>query len=300
MADSRNENFLAQTILHLRPQKDEAVALLDQDDNKPYRQEVAPPIERTDIPLDGTSEVSGTSYLSTCDIGHDSVSRETTPGLYPICPRVFRLAFNSQKKPSIRGFTFGSGPDSVVKVPYYSKKSHDKNGNYFRIHYNFKSGALLITAIDKIRIGSAVLSKHESLLLMANTSIHCGGVFEFAVEFPDLSNCTEEHKRNYQKYATKVGITDAQYLPTPGCEYPLIGAEHRSLAILGRGAYGEVHKALKTKDGELYAIKILSEGGERAIKEVNMMSKFCHVCSFVYFLSYAFCTDYRKGEHHQI
>ena len=290
MADSRNKNISAQTILHLRPQKDEAIAVLDLDENKLYRLEVAPPPEPTDIPLDGISEVPGISYLSSHETGHDSVSRETTPGLYATCPRVFRLGFDSLETPSIRGFTFGSGPDSAVKLPYYSKKRHDKNRNYFRIHYNFKSGALMITAIDTIRIGSAVLSKHESLLLMANTSIHCGGVFEFAVEFPDLSKCAEEHERNYQEYAAKFGITDAQYLPTPGYEYPPIGAEHRSLAVLGRGAFGEVHKALNTKDGELYAIKILSEGEEQAIKEVNIMSKFRHVSLFVFSAMYLILT----------
>ena len=116
---------------------------------------------------------------------------------------------------------------------------------------------------------------------MAGTSIHCGRVFEFTVEFSDLGSCAKEHARNYQEYAAKLGIFDAQYLPTPRSEFPPIGAEHRSLAILGKGAFEEVHKALNIKDGKQVAIKILSEGGEREMNEVNIMSNLCHVSPFV-------------------
>ena len=284
MADSRSKSSPAKTILYLRPQRDEAIAALDLDDNKLYQDTVAPPAEPTDLPLDGFSENQLTSHLSSNDIGHNSVSRETTPGLYTICPRVFRLGFDLIdliNNPSARGFTFGSRPDSNAKLRYYVDKPRDKNRDYFRIHYNFNSGALLITAIDKIRIGSVLLGKNESLLLMAGTSIHCGGVFEFTVEFPDLSSCAKEHARNYQEYAAKLGIPDAQYLPTPRSEFPPIGAEHRSLAILGKGAFGEVHKALNIKDGKQVAIKILSEGGEREMNEVNIMSDLCHVSPLV-------------------
>ncbi len=91
---------------------------------------------------------------------------------------------------------------------------------------------------------------------MVGTSIQCGGEFEFMVEFPDLSNCTEEHEQNYQAYATKLGFPDAQYLPTPQAEYPPIGVEHRSVAVLGKGAFGEVHRALKNKTADSVAIKI--------------------------------------------
>ncbi|KAL8972166.1 MAG: hypothetical protein Q9197_002912 [Variospora fuerteventurae] len=284
MADSGTGNSVAQTILYLRPKRDEAIKALDLEANKLYRQEVAPPPEPTDIPLDGFSENPPASHLSPHDIGHNSVSRETTPGLYPICPRVFRLGFDSIKKmenPSARGFTFGSGPDSSVKLPYSSKNSSDTNSDYFRIHYNFNSGALLITALHRIMVGSARLNKNHSLLLMVGMSIDCGEVFEFTVEFPDLSNCAEDHERNYQVYAASLGFPDARYTATSREEDPPIGAEHRSKAILGKGTFGEVHMAMNTKNGNIFAIKVLSEGGEQEMKEVNIMSKLCHVGSFM-------------------
>ncbi|KAI4139538.1 MAG: hypothetical protein LQ341_004179, partial [Variospora aurantia] len=267
MADSGTGNSVAQTILYLRPKRDEAIEALNLEANKLYRKEVAPPPEPTDIPLDGFSENRPASHLATHDIGHNSVSRETTPSLYPICPRVFRLGFDSIENLSARGFTFGSGPNSNVKLPYFSNNSSDTNSDYFRIHYNFNSGALLITALHTMRIGSASLKDKHGLLLMAGMSIYCGGVFEFTVEFPDLSNCAEDHERNYQVYAANLGYPNAQYTATSREEDPPVGAEHRSKAILGRGTFGEVHMAMNTKTGEKFAIKVLSEGGEQEMKE---------------------------------
>ena len=81
----------------------------------------------------------------------------------------------------------GSEPDSDIRLPYYGKKEIGER-YYFRIYYNFKSGALLITVMEAIRIGCIVLMKNESLLLMAATIIECGGEsFRYIVEFPDLS-----------------------------------------------------------------------------------------------------------------
>jgi len=131
-------------------------------------------------------------------------------------------------------------------------------------------------ALDKIKVGSALLKRNETLLLIAGTIIQCGGKFEFIVEFPDISNCIEEHERNYQKYAAELGASGALYLLTPHAEYSAIGAEHRSVAILGKGSFGEVHKALKNKTADCVAIKILS-GEENDMKEVNLMSTLCHV-----------------------
>lgn len=278
MADS--EDSVAQTILYLRPQRSEAVEVLDILANKPYVEEVVPPLEPVDIPLGEVPDLFSTTYLSPYGNAlhdHGRVSRESSAGLYSISLRVIRLGFDTIE-PSSRGFEFGYGPHSNVKVPYYSKHP-DKNPMkaYFRIHYNFNSGALLITALDGIKVGSARLSKQESLLIMAGTIIHCGGEFEFIVEFPDLSNCAEEHERNYQKYASKLGFPDAQYLASSPAELPPIGAEHRSKAIIGKGAFGEVHKALHIRDGNHFAIKILSGGGKDEMKEVNIMSRLCHV-----------------------
>lgn len=277
MADS--ESSLAQTILYLRPQTHQAIAVLDleAEANEPYIEAVAPPPEPSDIPLEGISPIIRLSHDIT-PYGHERASRESTPGLFPFSLRVFRLGFDSIEKPSVRGFEFG--PNSDIKLPYDGKSKHRA---YFRIHYNFNSGALLITALDKIRVGAAILGKDTSLLLMAGTIIKCGNDLEFIVEFPDLSNCAEEHEQNYRQYAAKFGIHGAPYMATSSDGLP-IGAEHRSKAIIGNGSFGEVHKAVNTKNGEAFAIKILS-GKESEMNEVNILSKLCHVSQFVLFLS---------------
>ena len=172
-------------------------------------------------------------------------------------------------------FGYDSEPESRINVPYYFRnKRKAESPNYFRIHYNFNSGALLITAIDEIRVGSVNLKMNHSLLLMPDTCIKCGGVFEFNVEFPDLIDCATEHEKNY-------GILDAQYIPTPLADDTPIGHEHLSKAIRGKGAFGEVHKALNIKDGKKFAIKILKNGGEEEMKEVRIMSSLHHVSSFI-------------------
>ena len=282
---TNSDSAVSQTILYLRPQTAEAIEVLDILANESYRFEVAPPPQPVDIPVGNVPELSPTAHLSPkCNALHDHgrVSRESTPGLYPIFPRVLRLGFKSVKIPSPRGFEFGSESSSDIQIPYYSSNPSRKAIKaYFRIHYNFSSGALLVTALDKIKVGSARLGKHESLLLMAGTSIHCGRKFEFVVEFPNTSNCAEEHEQNYQQYAVKLGFPDPQYLPTPRAEYPPIGAEHRSVAIIGEGSFGEVHRALNIKTAKQAAIKILHTGGEREMDEVNIMSSLSHVSQFV-------------------
>ena len=265
---ANSENSVAQTILYLRPQCG-GIEVLDILANKSYVFKVAPSPEPVDIPLEGIPDLSPFTALH----DHDRRSRESTPGHYSVCQRVLRLGFDTIGEPSARGFEFGSRPDSDVKVPYHGKKAYA----YFRIHYNFNSGALLITALDEIKVGSARLTSQQSLLLMAGTVIHCGGEFEFIVEFPDTSNCAEEYERNYQNYAARVGFPNATYLVTSLEDLPRIGAEHRSKAILGKGTFGEVHKALHIRDGRAFAIKVLSGGGESEMKEVNIMSRLFHV-----------------------
>ncbi|KAL8937686.1 MAG: hypothetical protein Q9211_003551 [Gyalolechia sp. 1 TL-2023] len=273
MGDS---DSLAQTIIYLRPLNAPTNQVLDLDGNEHCRATVAPPPEPSDIPLDGISEHRSTSQLSPYDTRRDIPSRETTPGLYVTFPRVFRLGFDSIREQSIEGITFGSpkstgskgSKDYAVEIPYYNDTG-DSSGDYFRIHYNFNSGALLITAIDKILVGAACLRKQQSLLLIPGMNIQCGEVFQFAVEFPDLSNCAKEHERNYLAYAAGLGVSGARYLPTPQEGQMLIGREHRSSAILGKGSFGEVHKALRIGDGKAFAIKVLNEGGEAEMKETD-------------------------------
>ena len=282
MADSKDVAEVAQTIVYLRPHNPETISLLDRDDNELFQYTLGPPPKPTNQPLEEISDNRDTSHPVVPDVDPDDASRETTPGFYSPCPKVFRLRFDSTEKPSPSGFKFGSGPNSKsrVKVPYYRNKRKDGNLDYFRVHYNFNSGALLITAIDGIQVGSLNLMMNQSLLLMPNTNIKCGGIFDFIVEFPNLSDCIEEHEHNYLQYAAKLGILDAQYVPTPVADDMLIGHEHLSKGILGKGAFGEVHKAIDMNEGQLFAIKILKNGGEAEMREVDIMCQIAVVSGF--------------------
>ena len=79
------------------------------------------------------------------------------------------------------------------------------------------------------------------------------------VEFPDLSQCAEDHKRKYEEYVAKFNLQNALYMATSREQDPPIGRLHRSKAVLGHGAYGEVHKAVHIHTGELCAIKKLPD-----------------------------------------
>ncbi|MCJ1242374.1 hypothetical protein MMC14_010382 [Varicellaria rhodocarpa] len=293
MANSMSE---ANTILYLRPQTGQAIAVLDSKDNKPYVEPLAPLPEPIDVRLDGIPDLTSTMHLSSHDFNEEdlkSISRESTPGAYAIHPRVLRFGFHSKQKQPKRGFVIGSGPDSDVKLPYYGKKKFGE-GCYFRIHYNFNSGALLITAMETIRIGCTILVKNESLLLMASTSIHCGRrlndyVFEYTVEFPDLSRCTNEHERKYRTYVEELGFPSAPYMATSQDEVlPSIGTNYKSKALLGKGSFGEVHKAVHAQNGNLFAIKQISkeesDSNRDQLHEVKVMSTLSHVSPYAIYL----------------
>lgn len=92
-----------------------------------------------------------------------------------------------------------------------------------------------------------------------------------------LNNCAKEHEQNYQEYAARLGYRDARYIATSPEELPAIGAEHKSKAVLGKGAFGEVHLALHAKTATAVAIKILHVSGDSEMNEIKIMSKICHV-----------------------
>jgi len=65
-------------------------------------------------------------------------------------------------------------------------------------------------------------------------------------------------------------------------EDPPIACVYRSQAVLGRGTFGEVHKAVNTKNGQLCAIKFLTNGGANIstrdqLHEAKLLSRLSHV-----------------------
>ncbi|KAL8647399.1 MAG: hypothetical protein Q9210_005583 [Variospora velana] len=275
-----------QAIVYLRPRTGQTIADLELQENKAFVKSIAAPPEPADIPLDGIPESTSSTYLSPLcaeDMRPASISRESTPGLYALHPRVCRLGFDTAIDPTTRGFVFGSGPDADIMMSYQGRAS-ELNGNYFRIHYNFGSGALLITAMETIRVGALILKTNGSLLLMAGMSIHCGPTleeFEFTVEFPDLASCADQHEVNYRQYVKRLGLPTAPYLMTLRSEDPPIGCLHKSKALLGKGAFGEVHKAVHVRNGDSCAIKILTPRDENLsakyrLNEVKILSQLSH------------------------
>ncbi|KAL9013854.1 MAG: hypothetical protein Q9173_001478 [Seirophora scorigena] len=275
-----------QAIVYLRPRTGQTIADLELEVNKDFVESIAPPPEPADIPLDGIPESTSSTYLSPLYAEHvrpASISRESTPGPYAFHPRVCRLGFDTAISPTARGFVFGSGPDADVKMSYQGHSS-GVNGYYFRIHYNFGSGALLITAMEAMRVGALVLKTYGSLLLTAGMSIRCGGEpqeLEFTVEFPDLASCSDQHEVNYRQYVKRLGFPTAPYLMTLQSEDPPIGYLHKSKALLGKGAFGEVHKAVHVRTGDSCAIKILTQREENLsakhrLNEVKILSQLSH------------------------
>ncbi|KAL8912005.1 MAG: hypothetical protein Q9171_002918 [Xanthocarpia ochracea] len=292
-----NSEWDPKAIVYLRPQTDQAIADLELEDNKAFVKSVAPPPEPADIPLDGLP-VTPPTYLSPLcpeDVRRANVSRESTPGPYTLYPQVCRLGFDTVISPTTLGFVFGSRPDANIKTSYHGRVSESK-GNYFRIHYNFESGALLITAMEAIRVGAVGLEKSRSLLLTAGMSIHCGykaQVSEFTVEFPDLASCADQHEVNYQQYVERLGLPTAPYLITLRSEDPPIGCLHRSKALLGKGAFGEVHKAVHVRNGNTCAIKILTQrdgnpSAEDRLNEVKILSQLSHPNIIQYYGAFEF------------
>ncbi|MCJ1474594.1 NUAK SNF1-like kinase 1 [Lambiella insularis] len=161
-------------------------------------------------------------------------------------------------------------------MPYLEKGPGQ--GCYFRIQYNFESGTLLLVAISTMSFGTAVLKISQSLLIMADTVIDCGGrAFRFLIEFPDLCQCAAAHEHNYREYTEKLGLPNALYMATSRVQDPPIGHLYRSKALLGQGAFGEVHKAVHIHTGELSAIKILhDEEYQDTQHEARILSELIH------------------------
>ena len=226
---------ISNTIVYLRPRTEEAIRALNDDHNSHLAEKIDPP----------------------CDYADESRAYGEPLESSNIHPRVLRLGFNDDQKDPKKGFMVGTGSESDIVLPNYG--NHSTPG-YFRIRYNFDSGALLITALRLIQIGGIPLQQDHSLLPITGTTVECGSAaLQFTFEFPDLSQCASEHEANYQAYMEKLEVTNAPYMATSADEDPLIGPDHRRKVILGRGGFGEVYKAVNIRSGALCAIKWLDK-----------------------------------------
>lgn len=137
-----------------------------------------------------------------------------------------------------------------------------------------QSGALMLTASIDMSIGDTDLRYGESLLLMHGSKIRCKGV-EFLVEFPDIRDCAQSHKANYQRYSACLGFKDAQYLPTSLAKSLSVGS-FKSVGTLGQGGFGIVYKVVHQRNGTLFAMKLLN-GKPSNYKEVDILKNLRHV-----------------------
>lgn len=246
-----------QTIVFLRPSNNEAIAVINAEDNRPYRVEVDPPEKPSDQQPRDISDREVTS------------PGESESGCNPPFPSVLRLGFDSIEPPSLAGFTFGSLSGCNIKLPL----SPTKIG--FTIHYVFKSGALMVTASTMIMVGDTSIQKRQSLLLMHNTLLKCA-TMKFTVEFPEMKDRLQAHKENYQHYSKRLHVNDARYM-LPSCLDTLSIKHYKSMAVLGKGGFGTVHLALNSKTGELVAMKMITNSNTSDMKEIETMRNLHHV-----------------------
>lgn len=247
-----------QSIVFLRPLDDLAIAVLNAVDNRSYRVEVGP--------------LGGPSNQQAGDISDGEVASPGEPerGCDAVCPSVLRLGFDSIEPPSLAGFTFGSSSGCNIILPL-SQSNID-----FTIHYNLKSGALMITANTNITVGNTMIKKRQSLLLIQNTILEFADM-TFSVEFSELKHCLQAHKENYQRYSKRLEVTNARYMQSSALDALFI-RHYRSEAILGKGGFGTVHLAVNTFTGDLVAMKMIIANCKTCdMKEIETMRNLHHV-----------------------
>ena len=81
---------LAQIIVYLRPQNPKTNVVLNRDDNKIWQYTLGLSPKLTDAPLEKVPDNCTISFIVPNAQG--DASRETTPGFYSPCPRVFDLS----------------------------------------------------------------------------------------------------------------------------------------------------------------------------------------------------------------
>lgn len=245
------------TIVFLRPSNNPAKAVLDAAHNRPYLVEVDPPKRPSDQQPEDISD------------GKVASPGEPESSCKAVCPSVLRLGFNSIEPPSLAGFTFGGSSGCTIVLPLATK------GIDFTVHYILKSGALMITAGTKIMVGDSLLQKRRSLLLMQNVDLQCGKM-KFSVEFPEMNHCVQAHKENYQRYSKRLEVNDARYMQTSTL-YPLSIRQYISMETLGNGSFGTVHLGMDKRTGDVFAMKIITDGKPGDMTEIETMRNLHHV-----------------------
>lgn len=247
-----------QTIVFLRPLNNDAIAVLNAADNRPYRVEVDPPEKPSDQQPRDISDREVTS------------PGESESGCNPPFPSVLRLGFDSIEPPSLAGFTFGGLSECNFKLPL----SPAEIG--FTIHYVFKSGALMVTAgTGRITVGDSLIEKRQSLLLMHNTILTCE-TMKFSVEFPEMKDRLQAHKANYQHYSKRLQVNNARYMQLSHLDTLSI-KHYKSTAVLGKGGFGTVHLAINSKTGRSVAMKLITNSETSDMKEIETMRNLHHV-----------------------
>lgn len=253
---------LDQTIVFLRPTSEDAILGVNATENDYCRFEVAPPEEPTSPLIEGTLDEELKKISEVTPQRHTPV--KAAPHVHPFA---LRVGFDTIENPPRDGFTVG-GLGCNITLPTLEAKC------YFVIHYVMKSGALMITADSFITIGDTDLRKEESLLLMHGSKIRCENVV-FLVEFPDIRDCVQSHKANYQSYSARLGFKDAPYLLTSLAMSLSVGS-FRSVGTLGQGGFGIVYKVVHQRKGTFFAMKLLN-GKPSDYKEVDILKKLRHV-----------------------
>lgn len=292
-----------QTIVFLRPLNEDAIAVLNDPENVPYRVEIGPRERPSDQQSGYVSDGEGASpgkpkdpwdQLSG-DISRDKAAPLGEPdgqllgesfdvtlqspldGTFckssceVVRSSALRLGCGSIEPPSRAGFTFGGNPGCSIMLPFSLRKRD------FTIHYNLESGALMVTAKSKVKIGGTVIQKGKSLLLMRNTILDCL-IMKFSVEFPDISRCLQAHKDNCKRYSERLDVKDARYMQTSIDPRVSIG-KYQSADTLGHGGFGTVHLAVDKHTGAPVAMKMITKESKTSdMREIETMKNLHHVC----------------------
>lgn len=247
-----------QTIIFFRPLNNDAIAVLNAVDNRPYRVKVDSPKKPSD---QQPRDISNREVMS---LG------ESESGYNPPFPSVLRLGFDSIEPPSLARFMFGGLSECNFKLLLSLAEIS------FTIHSVFKSGALMVTAgTGRITVRDSLIEKCQSLLLTHNTILICK-TMKFSVEFPEMKDRFQAHKANYQHYSKRFQVNNARYIQLSHLDTLSI-KHYKYTAVLGKGGFETVHLAINSKTGRLVVMKLITNSQTSHVKEIETMRNLHHV-----------------------